>query len=992
MHLFKVDKPCLEEILDEITQRKNNTTLWKCQINKIAFWIKIIVLIMSIAVIVIGASVVASTEERYNWAIYILYRPIMLLDCFPFFIIDMIYRIIDFMIFIYLFTYWKRVKSNYYIQRYNDKTENESEDYKVKDDIMLNLHLTILSKDYIENFIAGVYNETGIKLSIINKSISNSMPFVDSFTFETLSEINDMCIVDENTVCDDLPQVDEAYIPQTNGEGNFISLYNEADGVNRIEFDSPRWKHQDQLPLIKPLGLNCLLLQKALSDPIQKITIPKCNENDCYSTLSEFISHTNSSSVVYSLYELASEIGFTNGDSERYDIVGAFNNLGNSQITYQEFNSCYPGLLYQCNGFVTRVKEFEKFNVHYVGDPSVLINKCTHIWDGKKVQAIVDTYVTEIKNRVIQKWYTEGYCVSLLCFSCVNTYVPHNVDLYNPYEKTEKFYQNYDNDSDEDIDNFRGKPKRNLITLVNSNYYSNPQTPIAPIENASIPEQSKNYSLAKRITLPKSKSDTILSKAKNDIKESIVLLGLTATQVRPKPEFQKYFERLYDGGVRLVYFSKTDQITAKNLLQKMGINTDWNCYITLKERSEHYNNKHLDNWYENAKLPFGIKEIKKHIENVDQVPLKVHCFIRSNPERINDMLDIMEDNLLTRCVIGSSYVISNETYFIKSELCIAIERDFDIYSYCDHVVPPRIELEVTKTILSYPATLSLTHNTQLTCLIPLLTLSRTVKQNVTLLLLYYFIIMSFNIISFLILSLTTIPISYFGIFILGISLISSIIMGTSILLHNTDPNLCYSILPEKNLHKKKLPLFENIKQNCIGYFVRSIASTIVFVILSNVIFLDSLPEDIKDDWNLFIYNEIDYDQNSVRKSLLEVEEFYILYSCIIEIVHAFCSMSQYQSIIDTKPWKNKYFYLSSIVVILIHLILGCILLLCFNHQYKIGLSMTYPWYVWVILVIYLFIIIIIDELCKRRDRVPYGSNQYFKRMVFRSKLGMYSPR
>lgn len=44
------------------------------------------------------------------------------------------------------------------------------------------------------------------------------------------------------------------------------------------------------------------------------------------------------------------------------------------------------------------------------------------------------------------------------------------------------------------------------------------------------------------------------------------------------------------------------------------------------------------------------------------------------------------------------------------------------------------------------------------------------------------------------------------------------------------------------------------------------------------------------------------------------------------------------------------------------------------------------------MVIYMFLIIVIDELLKRRDRVPYVSNQIFKRMVFRSKLGMYSPR
>lgn len=869
------------------------------------------------------------------------------------------------------------------------------------------------------------------------------MPMINDNIFEILNETNNICLVDNNTVCDDIPQVDEAYIPQTNGEGNFVSLYSEADAVNRIEFDSPRWKHQDQLPLIKPLGLNCLLLNQALQNQIQTITplIPsyqfRLNEiednemessninskendiqNDLHS-LTIMLSHTLGSSLSLSLNELATEIGFTLGDSKRYKIVGAFNYLGASQITSQEYLDANLGFLYQCNGFITRIvkniatsnvpsltptpnddlsskkdrlgnnkinsnsSSGDMYNLHLIGDPKLLLQNCTHLWNGKQTIPITDSYRTEIMNRIIRKWSTEGYCISLMCYTFVTHYFSHTVENYNPIivPRDENYFtlDSDSDDSDDDKDNFRPNQNKNLPESEEEEtkeeeerrlLRQSPSTltpfPIGSTKSFHLPitptviddgyiKCGKSFGNS---SLSKSQSDSVLKGREdewNDIPitnpKYMVLLGLTATQERPKPEFQKFFDKLYDGGVRLVYFSKTDHVTTKNLLQKMGINTDWNCYITLKDRGLHYDNKQLDNWYENAKLPFGIKEIKNHIESVDQVPLKVHCFIRSHPHRIKEMIDIMIENGLTICTMGSCYLSSNLDFFNQSDISISINRDFDKYKHCSHVLPPLKEISVTESIISYNTSLKLSHNTQLTSIIPLLTMSRSSVKSCTNSLLYFMTISMMNIIMYLIMSMTTIPYNFIGSSVIIVSIVTSVLMSVSVFLNNNNSLECYSILPEKNLERLHMSLFERFKPIASGYFLRSLFSGIVLVLCTIFIFTYNLSDEVKDGWSIFIYNDKGVDEYdiSVVNAVIEVEIFYIFYSSILLIIHGFCSMSQYQSIIITKPWKSRIFYICSFITIIIHVIMGILVGVIYNADNKMYVfKMRYPWFVWLI--------------------------------------------
>lgn len=137
--------------------------LWHNQLNYIYNLFRLIVCIVAIIVLCIGIVIVSINDNHFNWTLYIFYRPIIILNCIPFFIVDMIFSFVNFSLFIYLYTYWNESKKERYIQRYNDTDEKESGDYPIISDITLKKRITIFGKDFITNFINGIYNELGLR-------------------------------------------------------------------------------------------------------------------------------------------------------------------------------------------------------------------------------------------------------------------------------------------------------------------------------------------------------------------------------------------------------------------------------------------------------------------------------------------------------------------------------------------------------------------------------------------------------------------------------------------------------------------------------------------------------------------------------------------------------------------------------------------------------------------------------------------------------------
>jgi hypothetical protein len=125
-----------------------------------------------------------------------------------------------------------------------------------------------------------------------------------------------------------------------------------------------------------------------------------------------------------------------------------------------------------------------------------------------------------------------------------------------------------------------------------------------------------------------------------------VFLGVLGSLVVPRKEIQKLLRVLNDAGVRFVYFSPRNMRRQKELASQMGIDVAWNCAISLRplesgEDDPHRMVSNYADWDINAKLPHGVEDVRKHLEEVDNVPLLVSLYTDVTKETTRDMVRVL---------------------------------------------------------------------------------------------------------------------------------------------------------------------------------------------------------------------------------------------------------------------------------------------------------------------------------------------------------------
>lgn len=110
-----------------------------------------------------------------------------------------------------------------------------------------------------------------------------------------------------------------------------------------------------------------------------------------------------------------------------------------------------------------------------------------------------------------------------------------------------------------------------------------------------------------------------------------IFLGILGSLVIPRDETQGLLSTLQDAGVRFVYFSPRNMRRQKEIASQMGIDVAWNCAISLRpldkgEEDTHRMVSDYADWDVNAKLPHGIESVRRHLVDVDNVPLLVSLF------------------------------------------------------------------------------------------------------------------------------------------------------------------------------------------------------------------------------------------------------------------------------------------------------------------------------------------------------------------------------
>merc|ERR1711988_493632 len=143
-------------------------------------------------------------------------------------------------------------------------------------------------------------------------------------------------------------------------------------------------------------------------------------------------------------------------------------------------------------------------------------------------------------------------------------------------------------------------------------------------------------------------------------------------RIFPKLDVPRLIERLDPAGIRFVYFSSEGKRRSRLFAEKLGLETDWNCSISLARASK--GTEATDYLTDNspAKLPIGIQSIRYHIEHIDNVPLLVSMFTDCVRQDVQEMISVLQENGEVVAVLGSAFD-DNALIFAQGDYSIAYE-------------------------------------------------------------------------------------------------------------------------------------------------------------------------------------------------------------------------------------------------------------------------------------------------------------------------------
>ena len=162
--------------------------------------------------------------------------------------------------------------------------------------------------------------------------------------------------------------------------------------------------------------------------------------------------------------------------------------------------------------------------------------------------------------------------------------------------------------------------------------------------------------------------DEDLKENLKEIQQDMIFLGFVALKHHGKKEVKNIFNIFSNAGIRGVLFSEEDMLKSKATAKDLGIDTGWNSWISLEDNPE----EKITNWDGNVVLPFGIDEIRNHIKKIDDIPLQVQIFCKTNQRRTKDMFKIYQENKEVVACIGNIMNSANLSSFMQANVSIGM--------------------------------------------------------------------------------------------------------------------------------------------------------------------------------------------------------------------------------------------------------------------------------------------------------------------------------
>ena len=428
--------------------------------------------------------------------------------------------------------------------------------------------------------------------------------------------------------------------------GEILDLSPDLVNQSGLGFDDLNW--ESFLGSLKPIGISCLATSHCLRDPYS------WSPGHC----SEYVrSNMSKTSCVCSL---GVQIGVNQYLTSNFTKVGLL--FGVSDVSKSEEkiatlgrkppatllteNFIQPHLL----SSVLTDKTSGNYLIMSRGSGDMVAACCSDFWDGKDLQPMTNIERGEIEV-FFRRRHLTSYCVTLAYNPLVDfdlsSLLEKNIGLHIPKDRIQ-------------ADNY-------------------PNTPVFG-EGAS--------------------STAVAGFSGEQLFSNLVcnqvFLGVVSLQFQPKADIVHLIEDLESTGIRFVYFTNENELRGKVFAEKLGLEAGWNCHISLTPGSEDEqvspdsnDEQELDSQssstssslnsvinafqsYIRAKLPKGIRNIRPHLNNVDNVPLLVPLFTDCTVDAIREMIEIMQENGEVVMCLGNAWNPDNLSIFAQADVSLSI--------------------------------------------------------------------------------------------------------------------------------------------------------------------------------------------------------------------------------------------------------------------------------------------------------------------------------
>ncbi|XP_075702067.1 transmembrane protein 94 isoform X2 [Rhinoderma darwinii] len=468
-----------------------------------------------------------------------------------------------------------------------------------------------------------------------------------------------------------------------------LRLSQDQQNPQSIQFDESNW--QLHLSSLKPLGLNVLL---NLCNPGVTTTLFRFSDHLRHIALQETHSSVLPGHIPWGLCDFSRLIGFTPGAKELFKLQNhvALYSLPSEEPVKETLLTKLPTgakrkppLSHMISLFVRDVTtNTEQMLSH--GTADIILEACTDFWDGADIYPLSGSDRKKVLD-FYQRACLSGYCSAF-------SYKPNHYSL-SPQ--------------------LHGK----CIKMQHGLGHSTVSAMCDIGGNTPIKHTGRYDSCS---------SDEGIGEVTEVFTQAMsgqIFMGMVSSQYQARLDIVRLIDGLVNACIRFVYFSMEDELRSKVFAEKMGLETGWNCHISLTPNGDgpgsevppsspshagslrddlHQASRedteglllmddegHSDmisfqptdsdvpSFFEDsnrAKLPRGIQQVRPHLQNIDNVPLLVPLFTDCAPETMCEMIQIMQEYGEVTCCMGSSASIRNSGLFLQSDISISLDPLF----------------------------------------------------------------------------------------------------------------------------------------------------------------------------------------------------------------------------------------------------------------------------------------------------------------------------